>query len=155
MRNYIISTESNADLSKEFIKENDICVIPHYYSIEEDYYGGEKELPIEEFYQALREKKKAATMASNPAVILDKFRDVVSKGNDILFISFSSALSSGYNNIINGAEEIMEEFPESKIIVIDSLSASIGEKILIIKALEYRSQGKSIEETASLVEEIS
>ena len=151
MRDYVIATESNADLDANFIAENNICVIPHYYTIEEEQYGGGKELPIHEFYDALREKKKAATMASNPAVIQEKFSAIAESGRDILFVSFSSALSGGYNNICMGAETIMEEYPGSKVLVVDSLSASVGEEILIRKALEARSAGKTIDEAAEIL----
>lgn len=134
-----------------FLVENDVCVIPHYYTIEEEMYGEDKELTVREFYDAMRAGKKAATMASNPAVILERFGEIAKQGKDILHISFSSALSSGYNNIVNGANEIMEEYPETKIIVIDTLSASLGEGMMIQKALEMKREGKSLEETAEWV----
>lgn len=151
MREFIISTESNSDMDPAFLVENDVCVIPHYYTIEEEMYGEDKELTVREFYDAMRAGKKAATMASNPAVILERFGEIAKQGKDILHISFSSALSSGYNNIVNGANEIMEEYPETKIIVIDTLSASLGEGMMIQKALEMKREGKSLEETAEWV----
>lgn len=153
MREFIISTETNSDMDPAFLAENKVCVIPHYYTVEEDMYGEDKELTIKEFYDAMREGKKAATMASNPAVILDKFEEIAKEGKDILHISFSSALSSGYNNIVNGAEEIMEQHPEMKIIVIDTMSASLGEGIMIQKALDMKKEGKTIEETADWIKE--
>lgn len=154
MNNFIISTESNADLSDDFIRENEICVIPHYYSVEGETFGDGVELPIKEFYNALRGQKKAATMASNPAVILDKFRSLAAAGKDILHISFSSALSGGYSNIVVGAGEVMEEFPDCKIIVIDTLSASIGEMLMILKALKLKNDGMTIEDVASAIEDM-
>lgn len=154
MREFIISTESNADLTKEFIGKNDICVIPHYYSIEEKVYGEEEELSIKQFYDEMRAKKKAATMASNPAVIKEKFTAYAKAGKDILHISFSSALSAGYNNIVVMAREVMEEHPETKIVVVDTLSASIGEQLLIIKALECKQGEMTIEETAAEIERL-
>ena len=151
MREFIISTESNSDMDPAFLAENGVCVIPHYYTIEEEMYGEDKELTVKEFYDAMRAGKKAATMASNPAVILEKFGELAKQGKDILHISFSSALSSGYNNIVNGANEIMEEYPETKIIVIDTLSASLGEGMMIQKALEMKREGKSLEETGEWI----
>lgn len=151
MRDYVIATESNADLDEAFVKEHDICVIPHYYTLDEDEYGDEKVLTPHEFYDEMRAGKKAGTMASNPAVILEKFEKIAGEGKDILFISFSSALSSGINNIKNGADEVMEAHPEMKIIVIDTLSASACEGMMIRKALEMRAEGKSLDETADWI----
>ncbi len=153
MREFVITTESNSDMDPAYLSENNVGVIPHYYTVGDEEYGGERELTIKEFYDAMRAGKTAATMASNPAVILEKFGEYARQGKDILHISFSSALSSGYNNIVNGAEEIMEEHPEMKIIVIDTLSASLGEGIMIRKALEMKKEGKTIEETASWIRE--
>ena len=155
MREYIISTESNADLPEEFIEANNICIIPHYYSIEEKVYGEGEELTTAEFYAEMRSKKKAATMASNPAVILDRFTAYAKEGKDILHISFSSALSAGYSNIVMGAKEVMEEYPEMTIKVIDTLSASVGEMLMIMKALECRETGMDIEGAAAEIERLS
>lgn len=152
MREFMISTESNADLPEEFIRENGICVIPHYYTVEEEVYGEDQELTIKEFYDAMREGKKAGTMASNPAVIKEKFTRYAEAGKDILHISFSSELSGGCGNVIMTANEIAEEYPEMKIIVVDTLSATIGEMIMIMKALELKEAGKGIEETKEIIE---
>ncbi len=151
MREFIISTESNADLPGEFILENDICVIPHYYSIEDEIYGEDKELSIKEFYDAMRAGKKAGTMASNPVVIEEKFTSLVEAGKDILHISFSSALSGGCSNVVMMSQEIMEKHPEAKILVLDTLSASVGEMIMIMKALELKKQGKGLDETRDII----
>ena len=99
MRDFIISTETNCDLSPAFIKENNICVIPHYYTVEEDVYGDGRELTNKEFYDKMREKHKVGTMASNPAVIDEMFTNIANEGKDILHISFSSALSGGCGNV--------------------------------------------------------
>ena len=154
MRDFVISTESNSDMPQKFLDENGILVIQHYYTIDDEVYGDGKELSIHEFYEAMRAKKKAATMASNPAVILEKFTEIAKSGRDILHISFSSALSGGYSNIVTGANEVMEEFPEMKICVIDTLSVSLAEGILIQAAVNMRAAGKTLEETADYVQSL-
>lgn len=153
MREFIISTETNSDMSKEFMEANGILVIPHYYTVDEDMYGDGNELTIREFYDAMRAGKKAGTMASNPAVILEKFGEVAKQGKDILHISFSSELSSGCQNIINGANEIMEENPDMSIEVVDTLSASLAEGIMLQMAVDMRAEGKSLKETADYLRE--
>lgn len=148
MRDFIISTESNSDMPKAFLEENGVLVIPHYYTVEEEMYGDGKELSISEFYDAMRSGKKAGTMASNPAVILEKFEEAAKNGKDILHISFSSELSCGCQNIMNGANEIMEKYPDMTIQVVDTLSASLAEGLMMQMALDLKQEGKSITEIA-------
>ena len=153
MREFIITTDSNCDMDPEFLVENKVGVIPHYYTVDEEMYGDDRELTIRQFYDALREGKKSVTKASNPDIIRKRFGEYAEQGKDILHISFSSALSPAYDNIVNGANEIMAEYPEMKIIVIDTLSASLGEGIIISKAIEMKREGKSLEETAEWAQE--
>lgn len=154
MREFIISTESNCDLSEDYIKENDICVIPHYYTVDEEVFGDGKELTCKEFYDEMRNLKKVGTMASNPAVIEEKFSAYTKEGKDILHISFSSALSGGCGNVQMVSAQIMEEFSDTKIIVVDTLAASLGEGLLIMKAVQMKKEGRTLTETAKAVEEL-
>lgn len=154
MRDFMISTESNCDLPPDFIAENKICVIPHYYTVDEEVYGDGKELSCKEFYDEMRNLKKVGTMASNPAVIEDMFTAYAKENKDILHISFSSALSGGCGNVQMVSKQIMEEYEQMNIIVIDTLAASLGEGILIMKALEMKKAGKSLEETAKAIVEL-
>lgn len=152
MREIVISTETNNDLSEEYLVKNGVLVIPHYYNVGETMYGEEgNRLTIKEFYDEMRAGKSVGTAASNPAVILERFEEVAKQGKDIIHISFSSGLSGGYQNIVNGANEIMEEYPDCKIIVIDTLSASLGEGLMIHLALQRVAEGKSIDEIADEV----
>lgn len=155
MREFVITTDSNCDMDQEYLSENGVGVIPHYYTVEDEVYGDGKVLPISEFYEALREGKKSITMASDPDVIRKRFEEYAKYGKDILHISFSSALSAACTNIESGADEIMAKYPEMKIIVIDTLSASLGEGIMIRKAIEMKREGKSIEEAAEWARENS
>lgn len=154
MREFVVTTESNSDLPWEYLKDNEIGIIPHYYTVEDEVYGEDKTLSIEAFYQAMREGKRAGTMASNPAVILEKFSAYAGEGKDILHVSFSSGLSGGYSNVVCGAQEVMEEYPECRIIVIDTLSGSMGEGLLIRRAVQLKREGKSIEEAAEALKEL-
>lgn len=155
MREFVITTDSNCDMDPEYLAENEVGVIPHYYTVEEEVYGDGRELTISQFYDALREGKKSITKASDPDVIRKRFGEYAQQGKDILHISFSSALSPAYDNIVNGANEIMAKYPEMKIIVIDTLSASLGEGIIISKAIEMKREGKSLEETVQWARENS
>lgn len=155
MRDFVISTETNSDMSQEFLQSNDILVIPHYYNVEDDMYGDGNELTIEEFYNEMRAGKKAGTAASNPAVIDEKFTEVAKQGKDILHISFSSQLSCGCQNIINGGNAIKEEYPDMTIEVVDTLSATLGEGILLQMAVNMKKEGKTITEVAEKLREVA
>ncbi len=153
MRDFIITADSNCDLLPEYIKAKNIGIIPHYYDIEGITYGDEINLTPKEFYDKMREGFMPTTTASNPAVIRETFQSLVSRGFDILHISFSSALSGGHSNVVTGAREICEENPEAKIIVLDSLNVSLGEGMVVMKAADLKEEGKTLEETAAWLEE--
>lgn len=151
MRPYVISTDVNADLPQYFIDENEIINLPLYYKIGEEVYGDEQVLEPSEFYDRMRSGDMPSSMATNPAVILDAFQKKVEDGYDILHISFSSALSSSHNNVCMCANELMEDHPECNITVIDSLSASLGQGLLVYYAVQMKNEGKTLEEVADWV----
>lgn len=156
MREIIISTETNSDMSEEFLSKNNILVIPHYYNVEEKMYGGDGDhLTIKEFYDEMRAGKKVGTAASNPAVILDEFTKAAAEGKDIIHISFSSGLSGGYQNVVNGANEVMEEYPDCRIEVIDTLSASLGEGLMLELAVRMKNEGASFDDIVAEVKKVS
>jgi DegV family protein with EDD domain len=153
MKGFVITADSNSDLLEDYIKEKQIGIIPHYYDLEGITYGDEVNLTPKEFYDKMRTGLMPTTMASNPEVIRKTFQDYVNQGFDILHISFSSALSGGCSNVVTGAIEICEENPGAKIIVIDTLNASMGEGMFVMKAVQLKEEGKSIDETAAWLEE--
>lgn len=110
-------------------------------------------MPPAEFYERMKQGELPSSMANNPAVIREKFEQILEKGMDILHIAFSSALSGSYNNVYVTAQELCEEYPDRKIIVLDSLNVSLAETILIIKANLFLEEGKTLEENAALLEE--
>ncbi len=153
MSKFVITADSNSDLLDAYIKEKQIGIIPHYYDLEGVTYGDEVNLTPKEFYDKMRGGIMPTTMASNPEVIRKTFIGYLDQGFEILHISFSSALSGGCSNVVTGANEILEEYPNAKILVIDTLNASMGEGLFVMKAVQLREEGKSIDETASWLEE--
>ncbi len=153
MKDFIISTDSNADLPQEYIDNNNVIIIPHYYDIDNVVYGDELNLDPKEFYDLMRSGKMPTTMASNPMVIRDKFTKAVNDGFDILHISFSAALSGGCSNVTMGGAEICEENEGSRILVIDSANVSSGQGLVVMKAVEMKNEGKSFDEIATWIEE--
>lgn len=153
MMNFVITADSNSDLLDDYIKEKNIGIIPHYYDIKGITYGDEINLTPKEFYDKMRGGLMPTTMASNPEVIQETFQNYINQGLDILHISFSSALSGGCSNVMTGARDLCEENPDTKIIVLDTLNASLGEGMFVMKAVSMKEEGKSIDEIASWLEE--
>ena len=154
MNNYIFTTESSCDLPEIYFKEGNLIRIPLYYTFDDrTIYGEDKELPIKEFYERMRNGSFPKTMASNLETILTLFRVQLEQGNDIIHIAFSGALSSSYNNAVLASGILKEEFPEHKIQVVDSLLASLGQGLFIDTALRKKAEGLSFEEMVEWLSE--
>lgn len=153
MSDYVITTDSNSDVLPEFIKENDVTIIPQYYSFGDTVYGDELNMPPHEFYETMRKGELPKSQANNPAVIRDKFEKILKEGKNILHIAFSSALSGSCNNVVMTANELLEDYPDRKIMVFDSLNASLGEGVSVYRAVELWKEGKSMEEVYDILME--
>lgn len=151
MRNYIISTDNTADLPMEYIKANNIDVLTLFYAFGDEIYNAENTLSESEFYGRMRNGEMPTTMAINPEDAASVFRKRAAEGTDILHIAFSSGLSSSYNNVCIAADEVMEEYPDIKITVIDSLAASMGEGLMVYRAVQLKNEGKSMEEVTEYI----
>lgn len=152
MKDFVITADSNCDLLESYIKEKQIGIIPHYYDLEGITYGDEVNLTPKEFYDKMRTGIMPTTMASNPDVIRRTFKAYVDQGFEILHISFSSSLSGGCSNVVTGAQDICEENPGAKIIVVDTLNASLGEGMFIMKAVQMKEEGKTLDEIVAWLE---
>lgn len=153
MRKYLISTETTADLPDSYLKEHNIICLPLFYLFGDVTYGGDRKISNKEFFDMMRNGQVATTAASNPDMVKEAFEKAVNEGYDILHIGFSSGLSVSYNVSDLMAKEVMEAHPEAKIIVVDSLCASLGQGLLVNSAVEMLEAGKSIEENAQWLED--
>jgi DegV family protein with EDD domain len=154
MKKYVITTDSTCDLPESFTKENNVDVIPVLYSVNDVVYGTpESNMDIKEFYDAMRNGIMPTTMACNIEDCKTVFEKYAKDNIDVLHLAFSSGLSSTYNNAVISANEIMEEYPDCKITVIDTLAASMGEGLLVYKAVNLKKDGKTLEEVATYIEE--
>lgn len=152
-RDFIISTDSTADLPKDYVEKHNLAIHPLYYNLEGEVYGGDHDLEPKAFYDIMRNGKLPTTMATNPEDIISAFMKYLNEGYDILHISFSSALSSSYSNTVMVANEMSEQYPDALIMVLDSASASLGQGLLVHKALQMKESGSTLNEIAKWIEE--
>ena len=154
MSEYMIMTDSTVDLPKEYLTEElGVPYIPLTYLIDGQSYEDMIGLTGEEFFAKVRAGSMPTTSQINPEQAREALEPYLKEGKDILYIAFSSGLSGTYNSIRMAAEELQEEYPERKLIVIDSLCACMGEGLLVYKAVQMKRAGKSLEEVAAWVEE--
>ena len=148
MRDYVIFTDSACDIKPELLEE---WGVP-YRSLTFRFDGEEKEysnddMSVAEFYDKMRVGGVAKTAAVNAEAFAEMFEEEALKlGKDVLYIGFSSGLSTTYNSARIASVELQEKYPEAKIVVVDSLSASAGEGLMVYLTLEQKKNGATIEE---------
>ena len=153
MKDYIITVNSTVDLPKEWLTERGVPVVPLKYTIDGETYNDMEGLDAKEFFGKLRAGKMAVTSQVNPDEAREALRPFLEEGKAILHLAFSSALSGTCNSMRIAANELKEEYPDQKIVVIDTLCACLGEGLLLYYALKRKSEGCSLEETAKWVED--
>ena len=154
MRAFCITTDSNSDLPKEYIEKYNTTIIPQYYSFGDTVYGDELNMEPSEFYQRMKDGELPKSQANNPATIEEKFRAILDEDMDIIHIAFSSQLSGSYNNVCMVAKELVEEYEEARITVIDTLNVSLAETILYLYAENMKANGSTYGEIVTKLEEM-
>lgn len=153
MKNYVVFTDSSCDIYGEEIKNRGIKVVPLTFRFDGD--GKEYtnyDMPICEFYQRMREGGVAKTAAVNSESFAEAFRSALDEGLDVLYIGFSSGLSTTYNSARIAIGELAVQYPDRKLIAVDTLAASAGVTLLIDLVLKKQSEGASIEEATEFAE---
>jgi len=153
MSDFIIVTDSSADLPKSYIEEHGLVTMSLSYTIDGETYSNDYGLESHDFYERVRNGKMPTTSQVNPEEAKVALNEALEKSNNLLVISFSSGLSGTYNSTRIAASEIMEERDDVNIIVIDSLAASLGQGLLVHKAVCMRDAGESMDTVAKWVED--
>ena len=153
MQDYVIITDSGTDLPDEMLKRLGIPSISLNCFMKDDPTAAVT-LRGKAFYDELRAGKVACTSAANLSVFRETFSAFLKEGTDILYLSFSSALSCMCATAKLAAEELSEEFPERKIHVIDSRCASLGQGLLVYFSAEKKAHGATLDELAAYTEEM-
>lgn len=150
MSNYVLITDSASDLPSEIAENLEVEILPMKYMVN-DTPCVDKDFDMENFYNLLRGKALSLTSQTNVEEFSNYFSRYLESGKDILYVGFPLSLSGMNNSARIAARELSEKYPERKIIVIDSVSASIGQGLLVYYAALKKKSGATIDEVADFV----
>ena len=150
-----IVTDSSADIKKELLDSWGVELLSLSYRFTDDeVQHTDADMPVADFYKEMKAGRVARTAAVNTESFRVAFEEILGGGEDILYIGFSSGLSSTYSSGHLAAAALASDYPERKIITVDTLAASAGQGLIVYLAKEKRDSGASIEEVAEYVEGI-
>ena len=152
MEDFKIITDTTADLPESYIRGNELGIMVVPYIMDGIPQGEERKMEVKEFYDRMRGGMMPTTSQINPETAKEYLNGFLEESRQLLVLSFSSGLSGTCGNVSLAAREIMEERPDCRIVVADTLCASLGEGLLVHKAVQLKKAGKSLDETAQWVE---
>ncbi|MGI6006439.1 MAG: DegV family protein [Ruminococcus sp.] len=152
MKKFVITTDNMADLPDSYYEEHQIPYMFLTYTMDGVTYHKEDQLSSGEFYRRMREGSMPTTSQVNAEEAKQLWKPWLQEGYDILHIAFSSGLSGTYNSCRIAAEETAEEYSDRTVAVVDSLCASLGQGLLVDKAVRMKEEGKTMEEIAGWLE---
>jgi len=152
---YIITCCSTADLPKEYIKKHNIPFLPFTFIIDGKEYADDlgESMPLKDFYRIVRAGAMPSTSQVNVEQYTEFFEAFLKNGTDILHITLSSGVSGSYNSARIAVDELKIKYPERKLYLVDSLSASLGYGLLVHYAVKMKEEGKPIDEVYQWVED--
>ena len=159
MSKFVIIPDPTSDINKELRERFNVPEIVTGTVLINDkiinYNGDWTEISSKEFWAMLKNKKNTInTGAPSPEIFKQSFEKYLKQGLDVLCITISSALSATYNFAIQAAKELMEKYPERKVLVIDSRRYAAAELLLVTYASKFQEEGLDIEQTYQKLEEI-
>ncbi len=152
-KDFIIYCDTNTDLPWDYYEKHDVKYLPMGYSINETDYSGAPDdtLTFKEFYDKMRAGALPKTFALTPETVKSEFEKSIKAGYDVLYLAFSSGLSATCNNANIAKTELLEDYPDANIFVVDSLAASLGYGLMLNYAVNLKKRGKSAQETAEIL----
>ena len=149
-RKYKLYSDSTCDLSEDILKNMDVTLLDLSFEVN-GVVKSKNDMTLPEFYSQMRNGAVTKTSQIGISDYEQAFEKELAAGYDVLYLGFSSGLSGSFNTSCIARDSVMEKYPEGKIICIDSLCASTGEGLLLIKADEKKKQGFSIDELAQWI----
>ena len=156
MSDFVILTDSSADLGEEMVRKLDVQVVPLGFVLDGQAYHDypdNRDMDPHAFYERLRKGDAATTNAVNTAQYTEALEPLLQAGRDVLVLAFSSGLSATYQSSVIAVEELRAKYPERKLYTVDTLCASLGQGLLVWYAAQLRERGRSIKEVQDWVEE--
>lgn len=153
MANYQIITDSGCDLPAQMLEQLGVSAVALQVNFRGQCMDDSVDTLAKEMYDGLRAGEAATTSAVNPSRWAQVIEPALKDGKDALVITFSSGLSATYQSAVIAADELKETYPDRKIMVVDSLCASLGQGLLVWHACKKRDEGLSLEELAAWVTE--
>lgn len=154
MNDYVILTDSSCDLPDDIVKKYQLEILQLDFIVEGEGNFHNDQADIGKVYSKLRNGANIKTSAANISQASETIEALFNQKKDILYLGFSSGLSSTYQTVYMAGQELMEEYPERKMISVDTLAASMGQGLLVYKACQAKDAGKSLEENAQYIEDI-
>ena len=151
-----ILTDSTADLPESWTQEHDVQVLGLTIQLDGQTYEtvGPDKLTSEQLLAKMESGSKPTTSQINVGQFEDVFRQYAQEGIAVLYVAFASALSGTYQSAVMAREIVLEDYPEAIITILDTKAASMGEGLLVMKAVEARAAGQSLEQTADLLQSL-
>ncbi|MBQ8415761.1 MAG: DegV family protein [Clostridia bacterium] len=154
MRDYIIFADSACDIKPAMLEEWGVryrSLTLRFEGSEQEYLDGD--IPSQEFYNRMRAGEVAKTAAVNTEAFAELFESALQEGKDVLYLGFSTGLSTTYNSARIAAQQLKEKYPEAKILTVDSLAASAGFGLLLYLLVQKKKAGATVEEAAAYAED--
>ena len=154
MSDFVILTDSSADLGADLTTKMDIQVLPLSFNVQGmTYYNypDNRDMDPRSFYSLLRKGEVATTAAVNVAQYTEALEPLLQAGQDVLILAFSSGLSATFNSSSVAVTELREKYPDRKLYTVDTLCASLGQGLLVYLAAKEREKGKNIDEVRDWV----
>lgn len=156
MANFVIMSDSSCDLTDDLKNLYNVDIVPLYVSFDgENYLKENVDITKREFYEKMvSENLFPKTSLPSMEDYINHFKPHLEKGLDILCFTISSGLSGSYQSALNASNIILEEYPDRKILILDSKKATIAQGILVVQAFKLKEKGLSLEEVYSEIEKI-
>ncbi len=152
---FSIFVDGSSNLPGQLLRELDICILPCTYSMNGNpstYDGSLDSFDSHGYYDMLRRGGLVQTSLLNTQLFLDFFRPVLEQGKDVVYFSMSSGISGTCHAARIAAQELLEEFPQRTVRVVDSMGSGFGTGLMACKAADLRAQGKDARETADIMD---
>ena len=154
MPNYKIITDSSADFTNEQYQALDVAYAPLSVLFKGELHDNfSDEADVKALYDGLRQGEMPTTSAVNPEGWTKVMKPILEEGKDILVLAFSSGLSTTYQSAVIAAAELIDQYPDRKINVVDTLCAALGQGLLVWYACQKRDAGMDLDELTAWVEE--